>query len=262
MIAKIKITIVPLLCIFIISCGGGGKKDFVYIPETVKQRISSSEFVLIKNQEELNAEVKESNMGAAGGLLFSLIDVAVINSRANEAEKLLAPIRNELIDFDMHKEIKQAVFPVIQATPWLHAKDITIISGKYQDIVNRTLKDKTNKADVMGAINVCYNLDSNFNNLKVKTTLELYPLHIDLKIEKDDKKESKKQKQVTPIYRAKIEYNKKLTAATRKTSENAKLWAANNGQAIKVALKDSVANIALQLKDRLQNPGLDQNIKN
>ena len=263
MATKLKITIISIVCILMIGCAGT-RKDFVPLSETAKQRIASSKFILIKNQEELNAEVNASNIAGAtgGGLIFALVDVAVTNSRANATEKLLAPIRNELIDFDVHKEIKQSVVPVVQATPWLKATaDMAIVSGNYQDIINKTLEDKSIKADVVGAVSSDYTLDSNFNTLKMTSVLELYSLNTSLNAANFGEKKSKKPKQPQPIYRTKVVYNKKIDAATKDATKNAKLWAVNNGQAIKLALKDAVSNTALQLKEKLLNPHLDQNDK-
>ncbi len=64
----------------------------------------------------------------------------------------------------------------------------------------------------------------------------------------------KKQNQPLPIYKINLVYNKNIETKTNNAKENAKLWAANNGQAIKNALQEAVTKISLQLNKNLQNP--------
>ena len=254
-IEKLKLGIILLVCMLAVGCAG--TKNFLALPDAAKQQIKSSKFVLVHSQDELNAAVNKSNMSRAtgGGLLFVLIDAAVTNKRANETENLLAPIRSELINFDMDKEIKQAILPVVSSTPWLYAQnisDITIAHGNYPDIVKQISNDATNNKDVVGVFSSVYILNANFTTLEV--AVEFYPLSPNLKNLQEYSTKKKKQNQPLPIYKINLVYNKNIETKTNNAKENAKLWAANNGQAIKNALQEAVTKISLQLNKNLQNP--------
>lgn len=258
-IGKLKLWIILLACILKVGCAGIAPKEFIALPDTAKQQISSSKFVFIHSQDELNATVIASNISQAtgGGLLVALADTAITNNRAKEAEKLLAPIRSELIDFDMDKEITQALLPVLKSTAWLHAKnisDIKIMHGNSTEIINKLSNDATNNKDVVGVISSSYVLNAGFTTLEVVVALELYPLNINLKKLTAHSANNNSQNQLQPIYKTKVICNKHLETATKNFKENAKLWSLNNGYAIKHAIKDAITTITLQLKEKLQDP--------
>jgi len=252
MIKKIKLMVIFIASLVLVNCAG--YKAFIPLSKEVKQQITSSNLVLVNNQQELNAEILESNATSVmgGGILVALVDSAVNNSRAKTAERLIMPIRSELVDFSMDQEIKKALLPVVKSTVWLHANDISIINGIYKDVVDKLLKDKNNNKDIVGVFNLYYALDHSFTTLKVTLGLELYPLKLHINENKQEK-----TKKIQPIYRAKIEYNKNINMATGSAEKNAKLWAANNGEAIKSALKDAVLNVTLQLTDNLKDPSVE-----
>lgn len=256
---KLKFVGILLACILIISCGGKKTQYFIPLSDNTKQHIKSSKFVIVHGQDELNAEVNESKLTNAtgGGMLFALIDVAITNKRANETENLLNPIRSELINFDIDQEIKKAIFPVLKATAWLHAKntsDIVIVHGNYTDIVKQILNDTTNNKDVVGVFSSSYMLNANFTELKVILTLELYALNSNLKNLHKHSNQKNKINQPQPIYKTRVVYTKNIETTSNNAEKNSKLWLANNGQFIKNALKESAIELSLKLNKNLQNP--------
>lgn len=258
-IEKIKLSSILLACILIVSCAGKKSQYFMPLADATKQQIKSSRFVIVHGQDELNAEVNQSKLTSAtgGGMLVALVDAAITNKRASEAENLLNPIRSELINFDMDQEIKQLMFPVLRSTVWLHAKnisDISIVHGNYTDIVKQISNNTTDPKDVIGIFSSNYTLNANFSALKVTLVLELYPLNSNLKNLHECSTKKNKPNQPQPIYKTRVVYNKNIETKTNNAKENAKLWLANDGQVIKNALKGSVIELSSKLNKKLQNP--------
>ncbi len=251
---KLRTIKLILASFFILSCIGcaSTRKDFIALPEQAKMQIASSDFALIKDKAKLHADINNSNISAysGGGLIFGLIDASIDEGRIKDSEKLLAPIKTQLASSNSYVLLKKKLTPVLNKAQWLKMKNFRIVKENPKEnhkIAMNNLLSKS-KSAVFGVLRPNYTLESDFSALKTLLTLDVYPLSPDLK----QYIESSKDK-LEPIYRTKVAYYRKLNSATNDANSNAKLWAADNGKEIKVALEQSMDELARLLAIELDN---------
>ncbi|HBN21976.1 MAG TPA: hypothetical protein DD412_01910 [Holosporales bacterium] len=88
-----------LLCAVLILTGcSARKKEFISIPETVQTELQSTDVYLVDCPDKMGFDIKASNVASytGGGLIFGLIDAAVMSSRQSDAEEAIGCIHDEL----------------------------------------------------------------------------------------------------------------------------------------------------------------------
>ena len=225
---------------------------FIPLASEMSQRITSSNVVIVATQKELVADVDKSRVSTAtgGGLIPALIDVAIESSRASSAEDNLRPIRNAIFDFEMGKELQQALGTRLDEVPWLHVKKTDVVYDKKAEQLGSLLA--AGSEDVLVVISPTYALSSDFSVLRVESQIRVVPRAAQFKSQEDAKADEGK---VTPLYKKSVSYLSSLATFDPGSKEDAaKAWASDGGVRIKEALKQGVATVATRIVDSLTHP--------
>ncbi len=240
---------------FITICllSGCGANNYIPLAESYKNQIISSDFVILQTQKEIMAEVKKSNVSMAmgGGLIGALIDASIEKSRATDAEALIQPIRNHLLNYKFEEEIHQELTQVLKNTSWFNMKSLKLVQGENDKQLEQLLSSTSSEA--VGIIKPTYALVLKFSALKVRIELSLYPASQSTK-----NQENQEEKEIIPLYKTIVEHLYSLPNSMQNQEENAKLWAANQGQQIKLGLGESIKESIKKLNSELQNPSKEK----
>lgn len=153
------------LVVITLGLTGCGITPNHYVGASVTKEINSVDVYIAVPQVEINADVDPSGLANAGGggLLLALIDVAVENSRANTAEKLIAPIKDALVEFDFNQALKAAVAKELEGVDWLNVDDIVLVNAPTQDIERSY---NTADAEAILYVNAGYSVTADFKSLR------------------------------------------------------------------------------------------------
>lgn len=222
--------------------GCATRKETVSLPERVQKEIKSTEVYIEECEKKVRADIESSNVRtySGGGLLFALIDCAVMSHRENCAEDALVCLQKEITTFNFQEKFSKKIEHTLQNTSWLHAQKINHITGindeKHQEIF------KNANADCVLTSKFIYKLNPELNVMTGTLFLTLYPTS-----EKIKKIVNATDPIETPIFKFHISATEALPESTKDIEENAKLWAQNNG----IFLRQSLENIFNQVFDRL-----------
>ena len=193
-----RLLLVLMLQVSMVGCVANPTRKA--ISEKDANTIRSTQVVSIIPQDEITAHVVNPNISAAagGGLLVALIDASIIESRTNEAEGFIAPLRQGLTRFDFRKEYWARQVELFQSSNWMKsgqpkntAVDMTVT--QIRDTV------ATMKEDAFLIMRTKYYLSSDFKRMVVEGYAQLWTKGQDL-----------------PSYAAKIEYQSATIPAENK----------------------------------------------
>ena len=232
---------------------GCAAKSYIPLSESNRGKIYSSDFVILQIQKEVMAEVEKSNIAASmgGGLLPALVDAYIENSRATDAEELIQPIRNYLLDYKVEEEIQKELSPVLNNTPWFSLESLKLVQNWDETQMDQLLGSTHSEA--VGLIMPSYKFDSDFAALKMQIEFLIYPASKTNKnLENQDREDP------TPIYKTIVEHRYSLAFPADTAKENSKLWAESDGQSIKLALSQSIKEMVNTLNYDLQDPSKEK----
>lgn len=230
-----------LLWILVLS-GCATRKETVSLPETVQKEIKSTEVYIEECEKKVKADIESSNVRtySGGGLLFALIDCAVMSHRENCAEDALVCLQKEITTFNFQEKFSKKIEHALKDTNWLHVQKINNITGindeKHQEIF------KNANTDCVLTSKFIYKLNPELNVMTGTLFLTLYPTG-----EKIKKIVNATDPIETPIFKFHISATDALPQSEKDIEKNAKLWALNNGAQLRQALE----NIFNQVFDRL-----------
>lgn len=94
---KINKVIASFLSFAIVLSGCASRKEFVALPDSVQKEIGSTEVYAEECQKALIADIESSNIStyAGGGLLFALVDCAIMAHREGCANDALREIQSD-----------------------------------------------------------------------------------------------------------------------------------------------------------------------
>lgn len=242
-----------LVGLVLVTVSGCITQEPAFIPLTkeTSQRINSSNGVIVATQKEITADIEKSQVATAmgGGLIPALIDVAIEKSRASSAEELIKPIRDALIEFEMGKEMQQALGTRLETNPWLHLKRTETVYENKPDHVAGLLA--ASSEDALLLITPSYTLGSDFQSLKVEAEVKVLPRAFQLRPTGEAKDDKGK---VTPLYKTTVSHLMPLVVGGSDKESAAQEWAKDGGVIIKEAMKRGVASIADKIVEALAHP--------
>ena len=108
--------------------GGCASPSRVPLKAEKRESFSQTKTIIGQSQQEIGADIKESNLTAAagGGLLFALIDAGVNNSRAKKAVNSATPVRDALIGYDPGQTLATALKSELVSQPWLKLDQVEV----------------------------------------------------------------------------------------------------------------------------------------
>lgn len=146
-----------------------------HIDMSARQHVDDVDAYLAVTQDEIYADIDRSATAAAagGGLLFALIDAAIDNSRTSDAEDLIKPIRNSLIDFDYAEMLQSTIEKRFNDIKWMNVNKVEL----ERSIGDGHVIDKIQKSKVSAVLfmTVDYKLASNFDAVTTSAALIMFP---------------------------------------------------------------------------------------
>ncbi len=171
MLNRINLVFIITIAALTSSCA---HNNINHIDASARDHIDEVDAYLAVTQDEIYADIDKSTTSAAGGgLLFALIDAAVDNSRTEDAEELIKPIRNSLIDFDYAETLQANIEKSFDEIKWMDVKKIELERSIGDGhILN---KIKSSKVSAVLFMTVDYKLSSNFNAVTTNVALIMFP---------------------------------------------------------------------------------------
>ena len=203
-----------------------------YLTKQATNKIGKTDVYITIPQKEITADIDKSQVAAAvgGGLLFALIDVAVESNRANTAEELIQPIKDNLLGVNFNQLFKEKLELELANITWLNINKIVF---NHDLATNQAQTNfESSKSDAVLFVNASYSLSSDFSKLTAKANTSIIPKKESLKAfsEKPDSKKAKRDKLHLDnnIYRDNFSINESFAGAVTDTEANAKTLTENS----------------------------------
>ena len=212
-------------------------------------QIRSTEIILALSQQEIGAEINQSNVAAAagGGLLMALIDTAVNQSRATDAENAITPVKNALVDYDFGRELRAALEQELGKLPWINLQGARTESSpdtkKIEDAVARS------SANAVLVVNTSYTLSPDFSLVKVKATVTGHPRTPELS---SVAKKARPDTDPPLLYRNDFLVANSSGRSYPTPAAAADAWAEDKGKAARAALNNGAADLARRIAADLE----------
>lgn len=243
----IQSSLILSLLLFLNACTT--TKEFVSLPESLRQNIKSSEVYVTKCQDGLDGEIEQSNVAtyAGGGLLFALVDSVVEDYRTKRSRGLIKPIQDEIKEVHVEKMLHEKLVPVFKNIKWIGCQKVHFIEQKQTSTHSPQLVEKSDQDSVL-FVTMKYDFNPDFDTFTGKLLVEMYPSSSNICSclkSKEPKKEI--------IYKAKFMVSETLPNPTGDLRKNAELWAKENGIFIKNAIHKIVNGTVQQLEKDLKS---------
>ena len=237
----------------VLILSGCAAQKVALMPES-RAKVGAAVVILEVPQEEIFAEINPSNSSAAmgGGLLFALIDTAVNNSRAKDAELKVEPYRNALHDFDFQALLRREVERAVADLTWLDTVTVEVDRSPEGKLRQDRLANGT--SDSIFVLRVGYSMTPDFGSLHVTGDAKILPTKAgEARRQKDAAKPkataatAASEKPSQPLYW-------QTFTATQSTPADSpgpagEVWTRNNGAALRAALEAATRNLVDQVAE-------------
>ncbi len=235
------------------------------IPLAARDKIAATDVIMPIGQNEIVIAIPVSTAGASGAasmgllgaLVGSLVDAGIDAGNATAAETSVKPLRNAMVDFSFDDTLNADMQSRITQAAWVNPGGYRVIKEVTPQNLEKVLKDS--KASTLLFTSASYSLNFNADHLSITMVSRLLPNTPELKAllpEKFDPKAS----QITSaneLYRNTFIFDTAVVGATTNRDANIVLWSANNGAAMRDALKLGSAKLTEMLvADLIAEPSL------
>ena len=246
----VKNKIYPIaIAISALFFGGCATQSQMHMTKDAQSKIQSTDVVIGLAQEEIFAEIEKSNMTAAsgGGLLFALIDASVNSSRTDDAETLISPIKNSLIEYNFPSEFETALSTELQRLVWLN-------TVKYQTKKPYSPTDDDSvltsaSADIVFVFSTSYRFSPGFKSVKVSSAVKGYANTDELK---SIAKKANPDVEKPLLYMNSFVFSQPLQGAYTDSTQASKAWGSNDAEQVKSALTLGVSELAKMITTDLE----------
>ncbi len=207
--------------------------------------------ILPTKQGIIGAEVEKSNVSrwSGGGLIPALIDVAIENSRADDAEEAMKPIKEALDGVHFGEALKAALETKLQSLSWLKVAPVEVIDEVEENFVEQQFQEETK--DSLIVIDPSYNLTYKFSGFKAQAILLLYSCFPE---EQCESSQSEVDLEDTLTYKKTISLTQNIGLGTSSKEEAAIQLAKDQGFLMKQSLKKTAGILAEKIIQSLKNP--------
>lgn len=213
-------------------------------PSTIEY-IRSSDVIVVVEQQEINAAIAGSNvaMMTGGGLIPALIDASIENSQAKSAEKLLAPIRDNLLDYDYPAILKEKIESALRQVDWLQARQFTL----KREATPEQFREYFEQSDssVILSVAAVYQFTPNFRAINMICTADMWPKDEELRVVSGAAKRDDPVSPNNRIHRGLLEIEKKLDLGKLKGQAVIETLAENSAARVREALDETAEEVAL-----------------
>jgi len=235
-ISRVSIT-AAILALFVSGCASPSR---ISLDQSKKSQIHATECVVGLQQQEITADINQSNISQAtgGGLIAALIDAGINNSRTKDAEQEIVPVRDALVGYDIGQTLKQSLQTSLKNPDWLHLNSIDVRQVTDEAACKVWLTNS--KGDVLLLVRPHYRLNAAFDHLTV--SLGVY-------LQARPKANGADSDNPTLYFNSFSCVTPLLTtgASGMPRSEAATLWAANSGKRARQVMDESLAEVIRML---------------
>jgi hypothetical protein len=200
-------------------------------------RLDTARARSVVSQEKISIEVMASSYGSGLGLIGALIDSGVTKGRTSDAERRVAPLRDQTQDLDFRAKFWEQLGPAIQAVEWPSITDVQTATAwaplPAADVKESHLLD----------LQTSFWLSPNSAVLRIQTT---FSLHM--------------KGSATPAAIGSVSYwsrdiGKAAEGKYKEDEEAVALWAADNCAAYRAAVDEGIAETVKMLRMALPYAG-------
>jgi hypothetical protein len=241
--------LITALSLAAVTLFGGCLGAYQLQPSTLEY-IQSSDVVVVVQQQEINAAIPGSNVSmiTGGGLIPALIDASIENDQAKTAEKLLGPIRDNLLDYDYPAVLKEKIDSALKEVDWLHAQQFAAVREAAPEQF-RERYEQSNSSVIL-CITTAYQLTADFTGIHMLCNVDMWPKDEQLR---EVSGAAERKDPVSPnnrIYRGQVEVTKKLDVGKRKGKAAIETLAADNAAKVRQGLAETADEAAaVMVKD-------------
>ena len=163
-----RATAIAVALVALAGCAGPMKR---VVSDSDRVQPQGRNLMVFIPQGEIKAEFKPATAGAGFGLIGAIVDTTVNQSRASNAESLVAPVRNALAGFDVDGLAQSTVAQSMASVPWLGAKSTIVSKDMTNDRLNQLLDASTTPQAVFTT--VTYSLNPSFSELDVSWSVSI-----------------------------------------------------------------------------------------
>jgi hypothetical protein len=222
------------------------------LPLAARDKIANTELAVPIKQSEIYVFVPNSQIATygGGGLLLALIDVGVNSVRTGKAEDAVKPLRDSIVDFNFDETMSSELRTSLSAVSWMGVDSVHPV----KDVTNKNLDgilDASKDGAVMFAT-TDYHLSNDADLLYITLNASLFANNDALRALKQTKKSDIKTMLANALYHNVLVFVVKPDGATSDRDKNIALWSANNGAAMRTALKSGASELAAMLAADVQ----------
>ncbi len=207
--------------------------------------IRSSDVVVVVEQQEINAAISGSNvaMMTGGGLIPALIDASIENAQAKDAEKLLAPIRDNLLDYDYPAILTKKIEGTLSQVDWLHTRQFTI----KRETTPEQFREYFEQSDssIILSLTAAYQFTPDFRGIDMICTVDMWPKDEELRVVSGAAKRDDPVSPNNRIHRGLLEIEKKLDVGKLKGKAVIETLAENDAAKVREALDETAEEVSL-----------------
>lgn len=255
----------------VLGAGCASQPAYKPMPAEAFPKITNTQLVVGLAQKEIRADINQSNMtgGMGGGLLWAIVDTAVNNSRAGDAEKSIGPLRDQLLDFNFEKHFVDELSGDTAGIPWLEDKNILVLSDVSSKSYDKTFIESDKDAVLF--LTTDYELTPDFSILKVTAEADLYGASADLKrlqysLYKGSTKirdsNSYKTDVMNSLYRNRVTFSFALDQPASTKEEAVKSWSEDSAKRARSALDTGIKAVVKTIIDDLVAASQGKNMTN
>lgn len=207
--------------------------------------------VLPTSKEIIGAEIEKSNVAAwsGGGLIFALVDVAIEDARAQDAEEALIPIKDTLDGLNFGEELKSALEAKLLSLAWLKIDSVEVVDEVEESFVKEQFQKEIK--DSLIVIEPSYNLTHKFSGFKAQAIVSLYSCFPE---EQCEGSKSEVDLEDTLTYKKTISLSQNIGLGTSSKEEAAIQLAKDQGLLMKQSLRKTAGILADKIIKSLKNP--------
>lgn len=211
-----------------------------------KQQIRSTDTVIGVAQQEITAQINQSNVAAAtgGGLLFALIDAGINSSRSSTAEDTVRPLRDALVTYNFDNNLRSRMDDHLGTISGMGVGNVKLTKEVTDNNYNALYQASNKDAVLFTSVN--YSMTVDFSTLAINANALLFPKSAGLKALANLSDADLHNLPVkNSIYRNTINFTCKLPSPSKDLETNRNMWVANNAGLLVGALNlgtDEIAN--------------------
>ena len=224
----------------------------VPLATAARDAITSTEVVAPVKQSEIYVYAAPVSTGGQGGLIGALVAAGIDAASTEAAQKAVQPARDSIVDYDFDGRLKADLQTKLSGVSFLKVEGVRVSKDAFQTGLDKDIAGS--KASAVLITVADYQFSTDAASVTVTLAADLYANSAALNAFKPTATANAKVPSYggNSIYRNTFTYSQLLPAPTTVRDTNIRMWAADNGKAIREALDAGSAAVAGKLATDIQ----------